>query len=224
VSTSGWYNDESDPTLARWFDGVGWTEHVTSKAQWEAAGHGPPPPEELLAPVGPPRLRMVVATAAVLGVLVVGGVALARDGGGDGSGRAPTAGEPGAAKVAGSTVVDGPGGVGADATAPTDGVGSSGSTADHAGATGRTTDRGGTSRTTERATSAVQRTDTETHTHTDPGPVAEASKGDKTSVGNTTDTTITIGYVPPPPTTATSEPPTTVADTTPTEETTTTAP
>jgi hypothetical protein len=50
VTEAGWYNDERDPALARWFDGQAWTEHTLVKAEW--AGLGTPP-----SPVGEPPLR-----------------------------------------------------------------------------------------------------------------------------------------------------------------------
>ena len=83
MAHAGWYNDETDPTLARWFDGVAWTEHAVVKADWEAIGQPPPPPVELAAAGAAPRsgrVRMAVGSAAVAAVLVVAGVALAQDG------------------------------------------------------------------------------------------------------------------------------------------------
>jgi hypothetical protein len=44
VSEPGWYNDEEDPSRARWFDGLAWTEHTIVKADW--AGLGKPPSPE----------------------------------------------------------------------------------------------------------------------------------------------------------------------------------
>ena len=41
MAKAGWYNDESDPTLARWHDGAGWTDHVIAKGYWEAIGEEP---------------------------------------------------------------------------------------------------------------------------------------------------------------------------------------
>jgi hypothetical protein len=50
VVDAGWYNDPSDPALARWHDGEGFTEHTVVKAQWASA---PPPPTS--APPSPPE-------------------------------------------------------------------------------------------------------------------------------------------------------------------------
>lgn len=38
----GWYQDEDDLRLARWFDGFGWTRHTVVMDDWD----GPPPPPE----------------------------------------------------------------------------------------------------------------------------------------------------------------------------------
>jgi hypothetical protein len=48
MTAPGWYNDEADPSLARWHDGIGWTEHRMRKADW--AGPGSPPPPDTSAP------------------------------------------------------------------------------------------------------------------------------------------------------------------------------
>jgi hypothetical protein len=47
----GWYNDELDPSLARWHDGTTWTDHTMDKASW--TGPGTPPAPDQLAPSGP---------------------------------------------------------------------------------------------------------------------------------------------------------------------------
>ena len=213
MANAGWYNDESDPALARWYDGAGWTGHVLVKADWEGGLHGPPPPR-IADPAGSRRLRAVVASAVVLAVLAVAGVALARDDGDDGPEHPTTARQP----VSADGLGDGLGGVastGVDVPAPTSG--------DDPAAVTPSQVRGGTSRTT-RATAppaTVRRTETSTHTQTNTGPVTEVGGGDESSVGNTSNTTIVSGYVPPPPTTTTvpetttsSPPASTVPDTT----------
>src|SRR5215207_9708430 len=43
MTAPGWYNDEQDPTLARWHDGAGWTEHTMVKADWSGPGNPPAP-------------------------------------------------------------------------------------------------------------------------------------------------------------------------------------
>jgi hypothetical protein len=45
VSRAGWFNDDVDPTIARWHDGEQWTEHTLLKGLWTSA-HPPPPPGE----------------------------------------------------------------------------------------------------------------------------------------------------------------------------------
>lgn len=53
----GWYNDELDPSLARWHDGTGWTSHVMRKSDWAGPGSPPPPVEArsvLTGAAGPP--------------------------------------------------------------------------------------------------------------------------------------------------------------------------
>jgi hypothetical protein len=233
VASSGWYNDESDPALARWHDGVAWTDHVLEKSEWEAAGVEPPPPEEWLDdPYVPGRMdrrRAVVAGAVAVALLAVGGVALARDGG---DGRSPRPSTDGTsaptdrvddatgasidvpALDAGTVVADpgtGPAAVGGSSTP------------------GRGTTR--SSRSTPSTTSGgVRRSETATQTHTNAGPQSTpgaATPGDKVSIGHTNDTTISTTYVPPPPTSSTSStaPPDTTPDTTPPpEDTSPTAP
>jgi hypothetical protein len=46
VGTEGWYNDEADPAIARWYDGTGWTSHTMVKAEWAGPGEPPPPGSE----------------------------------------------------------------------------------------------------------------------------------------------------------------------------------
>lgn len=46
MGTEGWYNDEADPALARWYDGTGWTRHTMVKAEWAGPGEPPPPDSE----------------------------------------------------------------------------------------------------------------------------------------------------------------------------------
>lgn len=48
AGTPGWYNDEDDPRLARWFDGLRWTRHTLVKADWTGPGRPPPPPEDVV--------------------------------------------------------------------------------------------------------------------------------------------------------------------------------
>jgi len=211
VAVAGWYNDESDRTLARWHDGVGWTEHVVVKAEWEALGHAPPPPPDPASG----RRRTLVGSAAVLALLLVVGVALARDDGDDAprGGRTvgeadPSSGVPGGQ---GSDQVDGTGAVDAATSA-------TGTNDDTDVVTDSSVARSGAPRPTAGTVEpTVQRTETSTRTQTNPGPRTEVGGGDKTSVGNTSATTIEEGYVPPPPTTTT---PTTTPTTTETTATT----
>ena len=44
MGEAGWFNDESDPALARWHDGERWTEHTVVKADWAGPDAPPPPP------------------------------------------------------------------------------------------------------------------------------------------------------------------------------------
>lgn len=46
MGTEGWYNDEADPSIARWYDGTGWTSHTMVKAEWAGPGEPPPPESE----------------------------------------------------------------------------------------------------------------------------------------------------------------------------------
>ena len=50
MGTEGWYNDEVDSALARWFDGERWTSHTLVKADWTEPGDPPPPVEPVLDP------------------------------------------------------------------------------------------------------------------------------------------------------------------------------
>ena len=217
MANTGWYNDESDPTLARWHDGVGWTEHVVLKADWEGVGE-PPPPLDDLEPGGTGRLRMLIGSAAVVAVLVVGGAALARDGSDDEPGRAPTTGRSGSAGSFdelgddGDAVVD-PTVVGSEAGSPASGddpAGANGSTA--GSGTSRTTSGSGASGTA--GSGSVRRTETSTQTRSNTTPISSAASEDKTSVGNTNDETIKDTFTPPPDTTPTSAPESTTSTTT----------
>src|SRR5690606_36462579 len=40
----GWYEDQDDPTLARWWDGERWTEHTLVIAEQVPNVQPPPPP------------------------------------------------------------------------------------------------------------------------------------------------------------------------------------
>lgn len=218
MSTPGWYNDPIDPTLARWHDGQAWTEHAVDKAEWEAIGHEPPPPEELwprVDPVRAARARTAVGAAAVVGALLVAGVALA-DGGGDDE---PDGTPPPAATEVADRLDTGAGG----RTDLTEDPGTSLVVPDDDGsATGSGGSSSGTRapRTTATTRSAVQRTETRIETHENTEPVeSQIDSDDETSVGNSTSKSIRDGYVPPPSTTA---PPTT--DTTAPSSTDTTAP
>jgi hypothetical protein len=231
VATTGWYNDESDPALARWYDGEGWTDHVTVKANWEALGHAPPPPEDWpdgsYVPGLPDRRRAVAAAAVAVVVLAIGGVALARDGGDGAPPRAPTHGQSDPVSHLGDAT-----GAGIDAPAADAGVVGS----DPATVGASSTGGGGTSSSSRRTSSTsaggVRHTETATQSHSNTGPVSSPGGGsteDKTSVGNTNDQTIRNDYVPPPPTTATTEAATTTTPTTDetattVEDTSTTAP
>lgn len=216
---SGWYNDESDPALARWHDGVAWTDHVLEKADWEAIGVEPPPPEDVhdtcYVAGRIDRRRAVVAAAVAVAVLAVGGVALARDGSDPRSERPPTDGQSEPSERLGDAT-----GAGVDVPVlDAEIVGSD--PGDDPAAVGGSTAGGDTSRsrTTPSTTSGgVRRTEAATNTHTNPGPITSSgdkTSGDKTSVGHTNDTTISNRYEPPPSTTTT----TTVADSTTTTTT-----
>lgn len=58
MTEPGWYNDDHDPTLARWYDGTRWTEHTLVKADWQDRGT-PPPPD----PARTPAFRAAPAAA-----------------------------------------------------------------------------------------------------------------------------------------------------------------
>ena len=218
MATTGWYNDETDPALARWYDGAAWTEHVVVKADWE--GYGPPPPPDELEPeafVRVNRLRTAVGSAAVVAVLVVGGAALARDGGGgDPPDRTPTHGRSDTADSVGAD----------DGSDLTDVVGDDPSVDPASGTesgvgTDASTGKSGTSRTTPptRSSGGVQRTETATNTHINPGSSSNVGGGDKASTGHTSDETIKDIYAPAPAPPASSS---TVAGTPSTEATSTT--
>ena len=214
MAAAGWYNDESDRELARWHDGVGWTEHVVVKAEWEALGYAPPPPAE----PGHGRLRAVVGSAAVVALLVVGGVALAQDDGDDPPAREQTGGAEDASGGLGlawdevvSEVADA-----ADGSPLTSIDLSDVPDLDTNSSVARSAAPRSTAGTSPPVT--VRRTETSTRSQTNPGPRTEVGGGDKTSVGNTSATTIQAGYEPPPPTTTTP----TTAPPPPVEEPTTT--
>ncbi len=76
VTEAGWYNDELDPALARWFDGQAWTEHTIVKAEWAGLGKPPSPvgerPLRPYRPIpDPPRFPMPQGAWIVLVGLVV---------------------------------------------------------------------------------------------------------------------------------------------------------
>jgi hypothetical protein len=51
VGAPGWFNDEADPRLARWFDGEAWTDHTVLKADWPGPETPPAPdPDQAWAP------------------------------------------------------------------------------------------------------------------------------------------------------------------------------
>jgi hypothetical protein len=50
MTEPGWYNDEQDPSLARWHDGVDWTDRTVRKADWIGVGEPPPPAPSTPAP------------------------------------------------------------------------------------------------------------------------------------------------------------------------------
>lgn len=56
MTEPGWYNDERDPTRARWWDGARWTDHTMVKADWTGPGAPPPPgqPQPAFTPSPPP--------------------------------------------------------------------------------------------------------------------------------------------------------------------------
>lgn len=54
MTEPGWYDDERDPTVARWHDGIAWTRHAMRKADWTGDGAPPPPVEAPPAPVPAP--------------------------------------------------------------------------------------------------------------------------------------------------------------------------
>jgi hypothetical protein len=211
VSTPGWYNDESDPALARWHDGVEWTDHVVDKAAWEAAGHAPPPPAELWVGEGPTRAnraRLAVGSAAVAAVLLVAGVALAQGGGGGGddpSSPSTSVRRSDLADDSSGTVgssIDSVGQAIDPATGlPLYGTGSAGSGS--GGTPGATT--GSKTASTTKTANGVTRTEERTESHSTPSVQSNPTSGDKTNVGNTTDRSIKDTYTPPPST----EPPAT---------------
>jgi hypothetical protein len=195
VARPGWYNDEIDPTLARWHDGAGWTDFAILKDEWEERGEEPPPPEVLFAPRGPARqsqVRMLVGAAAVVAVLAIGGVALARDdsgGGSDGTrddGKVQVGDEVDDRAGTGGTIADAV----TEATSDVTSISSPDPGAEGSGAPSGGTKGAPKGTATTKASSTVKRTETVTNSHTNPTVQSQAGGGDKTSVGNTTNTTI----------------------------------
>lgn len=216
---AGWYNDETDPTLARWFDGVAWTEHAVVKADWEAIGQPPPPPVELAAAGAPPRsgrVRMAVGSAAVAAVLVVAGVALAKDGDDPPAEDRPTAQDRDVAHGFGDDgdeldgLGDAVGDVPTDGSASGDDDGASGSS----GSTGSTTKTSTSSKkTTQDGT--VTRTERRSESHVIPGTSEAVGSRDQEDVGNDTNKNIDIDVEQRDPvTTTTVSPPPSTEDTT----------
>jgi hypothetical protein len=205
VPHAGWYNDETDPTLARWFDGVAWTEHAVVKADWEAIGQPPPPPVELAAGAAPRsgRVRMAVGSAAVAAVLVVAGVALAQDGDDPPAKDRPTSQDRDGADgvdVDGLDELDGLGDTVADV--PTDladgSASGGGGAAGSSSASGSTTKTSTSSKKTTQA-GTVTRTERRSESHVIPGTSEAVGSGDQTDVGNDSNKNIDIDYEPPPP-------------------------
>lgn len=91
MAEPGWYDDERDPTLARWWDGEHWTAHTVVVAEWRGAGAPPPPPvdepplESPALPLGrSPALRGRARVGVpVVAIAAVGAIALALSGGDD---------------------------------------------------------------------------------------------------------------------------------------------
>jgi hypothetical protein len=200
VAKAGWYNDEVDGSLARWFDGEVWTEHVTEKAYWESVGQEPPPPYELL-PAGPGaagarrRAWMAVGSAAVVGALAIAGVALAQDDGGGKPDPAPTARRSDATSRT-TDALAGTDDLGAatsvDPVFGTDVENSGGAVAVGGRSSSATTAKAGSkTKTTTSRSGGVTRTETRTESHTSPNITSSPQGGDKSSVGNSTNTTIT---------------------------------
>jgi hypothetical protein len=213
VPQAGWYNDDLDTDLARWFDGEAWTEHVTEKAYWESVGHGPPPPYELVpgAPgEGGARRRawVAVGSAAVVGVLAIAGVALAHDGGG-GKPDSPTAHR--SASTSRTT----------DLAAAADDLGStpsldpifgtdvenSGGAVAVGGRSSQTTAKSSSKTTKTTTKGGVTHTETRTESHTSPSITSSPQGGDKNSIGNSTDTTISTNTTIRTTTTSSTAPP-----------------
>jgi hypothetical protein len=229
VPTPGWYNDESDPALARWFDGVAWTDHVVDKAAWEAAGHEPPPPAELWTDEGPSRagrVRLALGSAAVVLVLLVAGVALAQSGdGGSGDGtdqpasqRRSGSSDGTAATSEGLADLAGDPGTSLGTAGVADpGAGGAGGAGGSSGATGGSTRS--TTRSTTKTANGVTRSESRTESHSNPVVQSNPTSGDKSSVGNTTDKTIKDSYTPPPPPPPSDDPPpnSTTPDSTPSD-------
>jgi hypothetical protein len=217
VPHAGWYNDETDPTLARWFDGVAWTEHAVVKADWEAIGQPPPPPVELAAGGASPRsgrIRMAVGSAAVAVVLVVAGVALAQDGDDPPAEDRPTAQDRDVADRFGDDVDeldslgDTVGDVPTDASASDDDGGGGSSSA-----SGSTKTSTSSKKTTQDGT--VTRTERRSESHVIPGTSEAVGSGDQSDVGNDTNKNIDIDYEQvDPSTTTTASPPPSTEDTT----------
>ena len=207
MAAAGWYNDELDPALARWHDGVAWTDHVVVKSEWEARGHPPPPPEDPgpVAAVGsrlaprvaprPDRRRVLIGSAVVVALVVLGGVALAQDRDDDPpasttsttrleSRRGGTAGLGIAVDRTGVDDLDATDAAGDGAPAGSeDGAGTGGQGAPAGSGTTRPPSAGGSG-------SAVQRTETSSRSSTGTTPVTSVGRGDQSSVGNRSTKTI----------------------------------
>lgn len=57
-------NDPSNPRLARWWDGSGWTGHTIVKVQWRGPGAPPPPTLGLVPAIAPRPASRSTATRA----------------------------------------------------------------------------------------------------------------------------------------------------------------
>jgi hypothetical protein len=218
VPEAGWYNDEADLTLARWYDGEGWTEHVVLKADWEELGHAPPPPYELeaAAPLAARsgRTRLAVGSAAVAAVLLLAGVALAQGGDDDPSPRTPSdstsqrrsadealddLGDPLDTSVPVGEAID-----------PATGEPLYGGSSSTGGSSSRTgthaTSRTRTSSAT-RSSGGVTRSERRVEAHSNPVTPGQVERGDESSVGNSSDKTLKDTYTPPPPPPPSEDPP-----------------
>jgi hypothetical protein len=220
VADAGWYNDESDPALARWHDGAGWTEHVVDKAEWLAIGHEPPPPDELYAPpdaYAPPdlylpeepfpydeeepyvedrsrRIWAVVGSVAAVALLVVGGAAFGSDGSDDPPRNARSTGESDSPdRLDDDSDFDDIPTAGDLSDADLDGADVSGPDTDAAGGAGSSTTRRNGSAGTSTPAGGVRRTETSTRSQSNTEPITsgEVTSGDETHIGNKSETTNT---------------------------------